>query len=142
MEGYRTLTEAVAVALKVCDSWYDAENEETIGAEDMSYIAQIIDLESPNTSDEIYYVVFPDGEIGILCTYDRSISRLFIPSDSDFVPCADMLLTDDAMPVPDNTTVRENSGNTKKQYRYCTNCGSKIRIGSKFCTECGQKVEV
>ena len=158
MEGYKTLTEAVAMALKVCSSWVGEETEELYGAKDMAYIAQITDIESPNTSKEMFYVVFPDGEIGLLCTYDRSIRRLFIPTDSDFVPSARMMLKgkddmipDDAMPrsVPfraappedrqADTSVPGSGTRPKRDYYYCMYCGAKIESRFKYCTKCGKK---
>lgn len=162
MEGYKTLTEAVAMALKVCSSWHGDETEETYGTEDMSYIAQIIDYESPNTSDEMFYVVFPDGEIGLLCTYDRSIRRLFIPSDSDFVPTADMLLNEDDEMISDDTMPHKNIFEEDKpkaesmtapapdpapvkperEYYFCIYCGTKVHSRFKFCPKCGKRIEV
>lgn len=162
MEGYKTLTEAVAMALKVCSTWYGDETEETYGTEDMSYIAQIIDYESPNTSDELFYVVFPDGEIGLLCTYDRSIRRLFIPSDSDFVPTADMLLNEDNEMIADDTMPHRNifeedklesqsvavsvpnvaTVEPERNFYFCIYCGTKLCSRFKFCPKCGKRIEV
>ncbi len=147
MEGYRTLTEAVFEASKVCDSWYGDETEDTYGSEEMAYIAQIADLEAPNTNREMFYVVFPDGEIGLLCTYDRSIRRLFIPSDSDFVPSADMTLEDDDKMIGDRNfeTDKPDSGSgnavkAERDYSFCTNCGTKVMKGYKFCPSCGSRI--
>ena len=149
MEGYKTLTEAAAMAMKVCSSWYGDETEETYGVEELSYIAQIADLESPNTSEELFYVVFPDGEIGLLSTYDRGIRRLFIPSDSDFVPKKRMLLNEHDEMTPDEAMPHEKpfredapEARTQKEYRFCIYCGTKVQSRYKFCPNCGKRIEV
>lgn len=97
MKAYRTLVEAAHESMQVCQSWYGADNEESYGIEEMSYIAQIVDDEAPNQRDDMFYVVFPDGEIDLLSAFDRTIQRLFIPSDSDFVPSGDLVVQEGEM---------------------------------------------
>ena len=158
MEGYKTLTEAVSVALKVCRLWIGEETGEIYGEEDMAYIAQITDMESPNTSREMFYAVFPDGEIGLLCTYDRSIRRLFIPAESDFVPPVDMMLKGKDDMIPDSsmprgvpfraappedrqadTSVPGGGTRPKRDFYYCMYCGAKVESRFKYCTKCGKR---
>ncbi len=51
-----------------------------------------------------------------------------------------------AMNVDDSKNIISNSvetnvNNVNKDYKYCSNCGSKLKIGARFCTQCGTAQE-
>lgn len=47
---------------------------------------------------------------------------------------------DDSVTVSDNGPFDNDSSNKNVEYRYCTNCGYKIKINDKYCTNCGKKI--
>lgn len=47
---------------------------------------------------------------------------------------------DDSKNIISNS-VETNVNNINKDYKYCSNCGSKLKIGARFCTQCGTAQE-
>ena len=145
---FGTLTEAVAEASTACLSWKCLSDGNVYSLYDMTIIGQIVDNECPLADDSLYYVVFPNGEIGMLCTADKLVDRLYMPLsdkasleravryDSQELEARRSELLE-ARKILEHS--KENNAGAVK-IRFCTNCGAKLLEGSNFCCECGSKV--
>ncbi len=145
---FETLTEAVAEASTACLSWKCPGDGNEYSLYDMTIIGQIVDNECPLADDSMFYVVFPDGEIGMLCTADKLVDRLYMPL-SDKASLERAVRYDsqelearrceilEARKI--HKSSKENNTGAGKIH-FCTNCGAKLLAGSNFCCECGMKV--
>lgn len=153
MEGYRKLTEAVLQASTACLSWQCVSNEMVYSLYEMTIISQIVDNECPLSDERLFYVVFPDGEIGILCTEDKMVERLYLPlTGADSLEGAvrhDSLELEarkkeieQAKALLDPLDARINSPKAQpNKMRFCPYCGNEFAGNALFCTKCGQKRE-
>lgn len=109
MKGYLYMTEAVEEASKVTGRFISCDSGEEFSTEELKDAAKIADITSP-VMEGMFYVVFPDGEIGIMEPAEKEIYELFKPAASEKAP------------------------------RFCVNCGAKLGDNEKFCTSCGSKI--
>ena len=149
MQGYRSLTEAVQNAAENCTVWQGVSDGQQYSLYDMTILCQIVDMEAPLTDSRFFYVVFPDGEIGLLCTEDRLIDRLFLAVHDrqaileaaahdrqeldarlSEIEAAKRMLAKQPARQP-----------TKKRPAFCRNCGNPLPPKGKFCENCGSPVE-
>lgn len=118
MEGYKSFKEAVLDASNNARVWkYAGKEDEIYKKEELLEMGDFYDKTFP-LDEWNYFVVFPDGEIGLLATQDGAIDRLFLP----IVPAA-------KKQVPQ-----------QRAAGFCSSCGSPLKGGEKFCPVCGSPV--
>lgn len=109
MEGFKTFTQAMDMASLNCRKWKDIEEGSICDYDEMMEIAAYLDGAFPLVG-HLWYVVFDDGEIGLLSQDNEEISRMFLPYKEDETEycmyCGSRLA---------------------KEAVYCPKCGKKVR---------------
>lgn len=116
MKTYKTITEAFMEALPTCKSWIAFESGNVLDAKEMCLLCMTYDVNSPLEEDELYYVVFPDGEIDLINFNTLLVYKMFMPVGTPV----------EAAPA--------------RPRNFCTQCGAKLAEDSVFCENCGAKV--
>lgn len=117
MKTYKTLTEAYIEALPVCKKWVLVETGDVFNAKGMGELCLVWDADNPMLEEELHYVVFPDGELGIINAKSMLVYQLFVPFKEQPVETA------------------------SKPRNFCPYCGTKIVEGARFCEMCGNKID-
>ena len=81
MEGFKAFTQAMDMASDVCSGWKSAADGTVYSYDEMMEMAAYLDGAFPVVGHS-WYVVFPDGEIGLLNEDEKEIVRMFYPIES------------------------------------------------------------
>lgn len=122
MEGFKTFTQVMDMASDACSVWKSAEDGTVLSYEEMMEMAAYLDGAFPIVGHS-WYVVFPDGEIGLLNEDEQTIIRMFFPVPS--APVAVKLGMEDSV---------------SERPAFCMYCGAKLKPEANFCPKCGKRV--
>lgn len=134
MEIFKTLAEALIVAARAINVWYNAADNTKLSLVDMAHIAKAQENEAPLADDNLYYVTFPDGEICLLDMHTKSLQRLYAVNPVDLEP---IVATSTPQPEP----LEQVQTVVPAAQAFCTNCGSRISADVIFCTNCGTRLK-
>lgn len=127
MEAFKTLAEALAVASRAVNVWYNTNNNTELSLADMNQIAGVQQEVAPLNDDDLYYVTFPDGEICLLDMQTKEIRRLYAVRPINLQPMEqEPAIQPQAAPTPQ---------------AFCSNCGSRLEAGAAFCSNCGTQIK-
>lgn len=119
MERFGSLAEAAQLAMTRCTGWKFSTSDETYDPASLASIAETHDAENPADEDS-FYLVSPEGAIGLAEDSDAAIDWLFLPLNT---PGLDLPSTD----KPSSS-------------RFCSRCGAPTAPGARFCGRCGNKL--
>ena len=157
---YRSLTQALAVAMPKCIIWREADNGTPVSAKELFDFSQKRDVEHPLREEE-FYMVSREGAIGLSPGLEWLTRWMFIPMepckerDFVFLKMQEELQTEAEVKKAVEEAVQRGlaaekaakaaePAATDSPYRmmnFCEICGAKLPAGAKFCTNCGNKLE-
>ena len=80
MEGYKSFGKAAEAVSAAAEQWTFSGSGSVFSREELVSLSQFYDARfSPAEDGWHYFVTFPTGEIGLLCTADNGIEILFTP---------------------------------------------------------------
>lgn len=137
---YRSLTEALAMAMTKCIVWRETEKGTPVSAKQLFDFCQKYDAEHPLREEE-FYMVSREGAIGISPGLEWLTRWMFIPME----PCKERDFAFRKM----QEDIREELQEEQKAEaapdlapKFCTHCGAKLALNSRFCTSCGKPIDI
>lgn len=130
MKHFKTMTEAVRAASKLCPGWLVLESGEYIEADAALYIAGVTDgLDGEDDREEgIYYLASDEGAVGVTSKYEYLAQWILIP----------MMRTMEQIEADVKAELERQQKSAAKTPAFCPYCGSRQKPGARFCTECGR----
>jgi len=160
LDHYRSLTQALAVAMPKCLIWRETDNGTPVSAKELFDFCQKYDVEHPLREEE-FYMVSREGAIGLSPGLEWLTQWMFIPmepcKERDFVfrKMQEDLRTEFAVEKAVEEAVQHGLAAEKtakateppataskhNTMNFCEICGAKLPAGANFCTNCGNKLE-
>lgn len=131
MEAFKTLADALAVASRVVNTWYNTNNNTALALADMAQIAKVQREVAPLDDPDLYYVTFPDGEICLLDMQTKEIRRLYAVRPINMQPMGQ---------APTVQPAAQPQPSAHAPQTFCTNCGTRLEADDSFCSNCGAKI--
>ena len=127
----KTAAEAAELAAEVCARWTFIPGGQSADAALLRRTALEQDEQSvpPQNDPMSFYIISPDGALGMTSDGGRSVRWLLMPEGQS--PEALPVLIDPRHPWPLPLF---------RAVRYCPKCGKRLRPGSRFCGACGYRV--
>ena len=128
-DHYKTLTEALADAIKRCMVWRDTEKGNPHTGKNLYEFAQRHDEQFVLDEDD-FYMVSLEGAIGLSPGLEWLTQWMFVPME----------------PGEERDQLLENMKEELRkeemaQPRFCPQCGAQVKADLKFCTQCGTKLD-
>ncbi len=162
MKHYKNLMSALGDAMATCLAWRLAGTEGNyFNARDLFAFALTEEKKEGSLKEGQFYVVSPEGAIGIASGYEYLVSWMFLPLEGKTydreVARLKSELAHDAQPQaaqqrrtqPQPAQQRKTQPQGAKQpqstaqtgrMRFCRNCGAQMSATAKFCPKCGTPV--
>ena len=151
---YRTakqMAAAAKMAAEVCSGWHLPDNpNQGYDAMMLQYLCGKQDASRPLAADSgSYYLVSPEGAIGLTEDDSAHISWLYLPmtlgaaTPPDSIPAAPTMEVAQPPVAPEPPAPfgkPEAEPETPKQ-RYCPKCGKPVSAKGKFCMNCGNRLD-
>ncbi len=127
MEGFRNFVSAMDRASDTCSRWKSYDDGVEYSYPEMMLLAAHLDINEP-LDERCWYVVFPDGEIGMLCEDFDEIMPMYLPQNRNGI--TQKMTGDEFYPKEEEVP----------QTKYCMYCGTAIPREAVYCPVCGKKV--
>lgn len=153
----KRMADAASMAAQVCSNWKFQDTNERANADLLRYAGTEQDaISSLSIVDpDSYYIISPDGAIGLTEDGGQNINWLYLPVDKSMASMPKSLKKGEPWPG----YAGEKAAGTKapsleeraKSYdmaqapapagfKFCKRCGSPVKPTAKFCKNCGYKV--
>ncbi len=131
MQEFKTMSDAVTAAVKICDEWMVMPQGTRIGWDDALLRAVSLDEAYAQNGLAGRYTFFCSAEGAVGLTEEKEYLTQWI-----LLPCPPLSKEiEDAIRADFEKTQKESVA-----FKFCKQCGRKIRAESDFCRHCGAKV--
>ena len=135
MKEFKTMEDAVALAMHRCEAFVVPESKEEISVEDALLYANELDEELNRLALKRQYTFYCsiEGAVGISEGKEYMAQWILLPVPDIFKDTEERIRGD-------YEKFKQEEDAKKRGKAFCTNCGEKLEPGLKFCTKCGHKL--
>jgi ribosomal protein L40E len=136
MEGYKTFIQAMDDASDHCSVWENLEDKSICLYNELMEAAFFIDGLSP-LPDNLWWVAFEDGTVGLLDDNTDEIMIMYVPVAS---PPVYEKYTGEDLEREMNEFFEQLEKEEDSAPAFCMYCGARLPEGAEFCMKCGSPV--